>query len=246
MAVSDRPWLPCSVVLLTAMVVGADSPSLIEEVFVLDPSGTECLSCPSGEVPEEVADVVAAADMDAYVAWLKTSFDLKDDWWDRRFKRGDPSQIFMSFDMGTDGGVRYQAAGMRVEYEESKCWLWDCYTSRMWRFGDSGRRLWKRKVPFADAPVEPFVVDDFILYVGRSSRGLGLVILDAATGRVVETFTPEGEPHGFHDAALMFAPSFYRNGYVYLKGYTEGVLDRETKRAVEEVPAKTYVLKVLF
>ena len=59
--------------------VAAERPSLIERVYILDSTGTECLSCPTGEVPEEVADVVAAADIAWYVAWLKQSFDLNDD-----------------------------------------------------------------------------------------------------------------------------------------------------------------------
>lgn len=239
-------WAFLAASIASLSTVAAERPSLIEHVYILDSTGTECVSCPAGEIPEQVQEIVAEAEMPSYVAWLKRSFDLNDDWWNSRFKRGDPEHIFMDFQMDTQGGVRFQTDGLRIRYEESECWFFDCYKPRMWRLDSNGTLRWKRKVPFADAPVEPFVVGDFILYVGRTSRGMELVILDAATGRVVETFAPEGEPYGFYDSALMFAPSFYREGHVYLKGQTEGVLDLETKGTVEEAPAKTYVLKVRF
>ncbi len=89
-----------------------------------------------------------------------------------------------------------KAAGFD-EFEKFDCWIWDCYKPRMWRIDDSGIRRWKRKVPFADAPVQPFIVGDYIVYVGGYTSVSELTILDVDTGKLVESFAPEGEKRGF-------------------------------------------------
>jgi hypothetical protein len=242
-----KEYLALIVVLTgTAAVSGEQPQSLIERVFVLDPTATRCENCPGGDVPKEIQQIVSAADIGAYGMWIKRSFDLNEVWWDARLNRGDATRIYNHFDMDTDGGVRFQGRGFRIEFEKFDCWIWDCYKPRMWRIDDSGIRRWKRKVPFARAPVEPFVVGDYVLYVGGFTSVEELVIVDVDTGRVVETFAPAGEERGFWDSALMLFPSFYRDGYIYLKGTSHNQLDPVTRRPISETPAKTYVLKVRF
>ena len=94
--------------------------------------------------------------------------------------------------------------------------------------------------------VYPFVIGDYLLFVGQSSGTYDLVILDVNTGRVVEQFTPDGEPDGFVGSALLFAPGFYRDGYIYLKTWTKTTWDPATRETIREEPAKIYVLKVRF
>jgi hypothetical protein len=241
-----RECLAVILVLAGAAVVPADEPqSLIEMVWVLDPSGTKCLTCPDGVVPDEVRSVVEASDLVSFRTWIHDRFSYGHE--DMATSRpSDPSGDRFSFWMDLGGGVRFQERGFSVHYEQFRCWLWDCYKPRMWRIDGSGARVWKRKVPFAVAPVEPFVVGDFILYIGGYTKVEELVILDVDTGRVVETFAPAGEERGFWDSALMVFPPFYVDGYIYLKGTSHNQFNPVTRKPVSESPAKTYVLKVRF
>lgn len=223
-----------------------EASELVREIYVLDASGSECVSCPGSEVPVDVRGVVARADMRSFGIWLQASFRFNEDWFDGPFRRADPAEVGSSFQMGGPGGVVFDGEGGKVHYQKFSCLLWDCYKPRMWKTDDTGAVAWKRKVPFASAPVQPFLVGKYLLYIGFTSEVFELVIVDGRTGRIAESFAPPGEPYGFADAALLHAPSFYDNGYIYLKGHTERRLDKVTKQTIETIPAKTYVLKVSF
>ena len=242
-------------VVATAAVLGglcfqqvhaSDASSLIEEVYVLDAEGEHCLSCPDGVVPTEVTQVIGAADAETIGGWIQRRFSFRTEQFNSSFKSGDPIKHGLGMRMGEMGGVSFHGDGYTIHYESIPCWVWDCYKPRMWREDRPDSWVWRRKVPFAHAPIYPFVVGDYVLFVGQSSGTYDLVILDVNTGRVVEQFTPDGEPDGFVGSALLFAPGFYRDGYIYLKTWTKTTWDPATRETIREEPAKIYVLKVRF
>jgi hypothetical protein len=116
----------------------------------------------------------------------------------------------------------------------------------MWRVDDDGRQRWRSRVPYARAPVQPFVVGDHILYVGGSVDGDMLVIVNVTSGEVMGHFLPDGEEGGFYDSALLHDPAFYSDGYIYLRGHTVETWRPGTFETESVTPAKIYVLKVRF
>jgi len=232
--------------LVTQTPRGPVATSLIEQIYVIDAEATTCLSCPDGVIPDEVRDVLGAVDSAEAGGWIQSRFTMRWDSADIRMKDADPARIWSQFDMGELHGVVFQGDGYRIHYEEIPCRVWDCYKPRMWRIDDGDRQRWRRRVPFAHAPVVPFVVGRYILYVGGSVDGDILVFLDVNTGRVIGHFLPENEEHGRSDSGLLFDPPFYCDGHIYLRGYSNGLLDPQTRKVVEEIPAKRYVLKVNF
>ncbi len=246
---TSRVAVLVSVGLLQLVAASCSAPattSLIEEVYVLDAEATTCLSCADGVVPGEVREAAVALDAAEYGQWLQQRFFTVYEDFNHNFKHCKPEEVGFFFDMGDSHGVRYEGDGFQVFYESIPCWYWDCYKPRMWRVDGSGTRLWRAKVPFAHAPVYPFVVGDYVLYVGSTTGVDELIIVDLATGRVVERFAPEGEKYGFSQSALLLDPPWYADGYIRLKGTEISRLDIPAKRTIVEEPAKTYVLKVRF
>ncbi len=221
------------------------SESLIEEVYVLDSEETTCLSCPTGEIPGPVHAVLDRVTPELVGRWIQENFSTGKPGLDF-FKKGDPVGEGLRFRINQSGGAFFQFERSRIYYESIPCWFWDCYKPRMWRVDVSGRRIWTAKVPFAQAPVYPFVVGDYVLFVGSSTGVDELVIVDLATGTVVERFAPEGERYGFQQSALLLDPAWYSNGYIRLRATETARIDIPAKRVIVEEPAKTYVLKVRF
>jgi len=241
------PWvLVAACDLVSAPPKGPEATSLVEQVYVIDAEGTTCLSCPDGEIPVEVREIIEAADSEMVGRWIQERFFSRDTRFDKYFKVGDPVKRGLDFGMGRFDGVFYQGDVYQIHYESISCWVWDCYKPRMWRIDEGGKQRWRRRVPFAHAPVYPFVVGDYVLYVGGSVDGYILVIIDLDTGEVVGHYLPDGEKEGFHDSALLFAPPFYRDGFIFLKGHTVVRWQPGKFETRSETPAKIYVLKVRF
>jgi hypothetical protein len=230
---------------LSGPPTGPVATSLIETVYVIDAEGTSCLSCPDGVIPAEVEEVLAAANPIFSRRWIQSGFDYRDEDFNRSMKSIDAASEYFDFDMGMMGGIFYQADGYRIHYESIPCWYWDCYKPRLCRIDDGGRQRWRRRVPHAYAPVRPFVVGDYILYIGGTAEGYMLVFVDVNTGKVVGHYLPEDDE--FTDSVLLVDPAFYRDGYVYLRGHTKSVFATPGRPdTAVDTPSKIYVVKVNF
>jgi hypothetical protein len=162
------------------------------------------------------------------------------------FKEGDPVERGLRFRMDESGGTVFQFEGGKIHYEDIPHWFLDMYRPRLWLVDNDGRRRWKVKVPYADAPVYPFTVGRYLLYIGGTSEVDELIIADLDTGAVMQRFAPEGERYGFNQSALLLDPAWYSDGYIRLRGTEISRPDIPARRLVVAEPAKTYVLKVRF
>jgi hypothetical protein len=234
--------------LVAAVVASAAEkpPSLISNVHVLDETASRCLSCPSEAIPARIRVVVDTADPAVYGAWLQEHFSSRHAPFDSIFKDCGPLDVGLHFHMDQPHGMWFRGSGYRIFYEVSTCFIPDCSRRRMWRVDDSGSRRWKRKVPFARVPVQPFVIGDLVLYIGAENGRDVLVMLDVRSGRTLETISPQGTISGHERLAGPLSPAFYTDGFIYLEGATKYPVDPETKLPTKEVPGRKYVLEVAF
>jgi hypothetical protein len=244
------PLVLATAVLASMLFGGCADPQsggvdLIDELYVLDAEQTRCISCPSGEIPDPIRALLDDVTADQIGHWIQQRFSTVSPVLNS-FKEGDPVQRGLSFSIDQSGGTFFEFEGGRIYYEDIPHWFWDLYKPRMWLVDNHGRRRWKSKVPYASAPVYPFVVGDKVLYIGGTSEVKELVIVDLKTGAVLDRFVPVGERYGFQQSALLFDPAWYSNGYIRLRGTEVSLLDRAARRSIVEQPAKTYVLKVSF
>jgi hypothetical protein len=86
-------------------------------------------------------------------------------------------------------GIYFKSGSNKLHYWKEACKVFDCYKPYLSLVNASGEVVWKRRVPFLEVPVYPFVYGHFILYIGFEGEENFLVIINLSNGKVIEKHT---------------------------------------------------------
>jgi len=155
-------------------------------VLVADPATMECQNCASDEERAFVAEVLALRSALNVGDWLGSHITPNASYERVRYAEAPVAEKPQAFArvVADPSGFSYSWTGGQVVYTEDHSMLLDGYFPHMERVSASGRRMWRRRVPSADVPVLPFVMDDRIVYISSGPPGEQqlLVVLDLASG----------------------------------------------------------------
>ncbi len=190
---------------LVTLALGAcnSSANMVEKAYVLDLSSGACDGCESESEARELLALASLRPEGEPAKWVAERLSCPFPWNVIQTPLTCFTAREWSFDLGDE----------LFQYTIDPCRVWDCYKSYL-ALEAAGHTLWRRRVPFVNAPVVPFVVGRYLLYIGHRGRPeTVLVALDRRSGRTVGLYTlPSVEP-----LCAMNPPGcypFFREGYV--------------------------------
>lgn len=247
--------------------------SLIEKYYIFDYLTKECLNCDGTEDMEKLRAIINFRDSDEIKEWLFERFDSKNNIAHFELKRKDKTieekynnpSFFISFSYLTSaGGFYYDWQNYRLKFIEKSCFLFpyvDGCIQRYLELYDFSRygRLWKRKIPFFYVPIYPFIIKDYIIYIGDGDYcSACIIIINKKNGKIIEEFGIEKEYYeehryykfSFSDGSNPYDKGFhcpyYKDGYIYVESSSNSWIDEQTGELKLEKPHKIYLIKVKF
>ncbi len=218
--------------------------SLIEKVYIFDYLTKECLNCDEKEDKTKLMEIINFKDSNEILEWLH-NFSTEGKYWNYDYYGSFKGYLITNF-------IFYnQKANYKLEYKEIPCKVFDCYKAYLTLKDMRGKKIWKKRSPFIDAPIYPLTMDKYIIYIGsRYSPVQKLIIISLNTGKVLEEFSVKDEPFGFSDGTNPYDLSrylpFYINGYIYLESNNDSIPTEEKGKYIPKIPHKIYLIKVKF
>jgi hypothetical protein len=230
--------------LFATWLVAADS--MFGRMYTFSPDGRTCLDCDDKASTELFAAAIAARRSVKINAWLHDRLGSRNDYSSRRLRSASPEDAYEEFGWLLPVGFSFTVDGGTLEFERVPCKLFDCYKDYLTlRDAASGRTLWRRRIPWLDLPVYPFVTDAGVAFIGSKSDGHYLIVLDKGTGRTVDQIRVAGNDIEFYGANPISTFPFYQNGLFVLQGSrVETSQAKSTDWSQKLVPAEIVVVEV--
>jgi len=210
-------WVIAAALVLTLAFLACTRPTLVRRTFVLDYNGTSCDDCSEAE-RNELQQILLFRGDPTIAAWVRASFIEKptadhpaqslkgenDDFTYRQLS----DMLYSEFRF--DNGVSVIDYNFRSHPGQDRC------DGRLTRRRPDGAVMWERTVPVITSVVFPFFTKHNYFFVGGPDSRL--VIGDAETGRVLETFSVPLEPQGFGNPNSTYCLPFMVGSHLVLEG----------------------------
>jgi len=215
--------------LVCASSAARGSESLVEKTFVFDSTGRHCLDCGEEDDSGALQAIISSRSELAIIRWISEHFEPINP--DRRpafrqdLARGEVFGLRLA--MSNEDGITFPVGDLDLSYRLVKCRIWDCYKGYLSLIDRSGNTLWRRRImPFL-VPVYPFVVGDYVLFVGGREDASFLVVIDRRTGATLEEYPLPKVAGGYGLDRPVDCFPFYKDGYVVVQGAQPSTLGPE-------------------
>lgn len=201
--------------------VPREQPLVPQAEYVLDPSGTRLLEGHARDDLTRVRAVIGERHTVDWEGWLAERFSCVDEGerglWEELELQGPSPPNFKMLELSR-GGFLFRSDRGVLHYEKRRSRFFDAYKQHLsWRSTDA-RNRWRRRVPFIQLPVYPFVVGDWVMYLSGRGAARLLLIISLRSGRTLleydvtqygyEFYQPQLPMHGYYsDGFLVVQPA---------------------------------------
>jgi len=194
---------------------------LVKRVVEVDYATGACIGCQDDEEARTVRRVAAFRGNPAIEAWVKESF--RSDYRPEEVFPADLSgdSVFGELSSLVVGGFIFKSGSVTVNYDQRRLGPSEFWTGWMSVRRGPGRFRWSRRVLLMHLPVCPFVVGNYLMYLGANSPETRLIIRDIHTGSLLVDWVPANDPDGLGNPNTSYRLPFYLDGYIYVEGAAE-------------------------
>lgn len=200
---------------LPACRVPYEQPLVPQAEYIFDPGGSRLLVGPRGDDLTRVRAVIAERHTIDWKRWLAERFSCAEEW-EQRMWQFDPKGP-LTPDLGLCfSGFLFRSERGILHYKAQRSRFIDGYNHYLsWRSTD-GKNRWRRRVPFIEVPVYPFVVGDWVMYItGRHGAHL-LLVISLRSGKILLKYDVT-EPGCYFSQLEMPMHGYYSNGFIVVQ-----------------------------